>query len=175
MTIHRAVQSELDDVLALVRECVEQMHSQGVDQWDEDYPNARILMEDIRLGRMFTYRDGEEIVGMMTLDENQEEQFEAISWRDEGGRALIAHRLAVKPSHQGQGIAKMMLAFADSYAQEQGYSSLRFDSYSKNTKAVELYKRLGYEVRGEIMYPVLESPFFVFEKHWPAVRTDSNT
>ncbi|MCE5171694.1 GNAT family N-acetyltransferase [Paenibacillus profundus] len=169
MTIHRAVPAELDDVMTLVRECTEQMHSQGINQWDENYPNAHILMEDIRSGWLHTYRDGEEIVGMMTLDENQEEEFEAISWRDQGGRALIAHRLAVKPSHQGQGIAKKLLAFADNYAQEQGYSSLRFDSYSKNTKAVELYKRLGYEVRGEIVYPSLEFPFYVFEKHWTAV------
>ena len=40
--------------------------------------------------------------------------------------------------------------FAENIAIESGYSSFRLDTYSHNPKAMEFYKRLGYQQLGHI-------------------------
>ncbi|MNN72431.1 putative acetyltransferase [compost metagenome] len=74
------------------------------------------------------------------------------------------HRLAVHPEVQGKGIARKLIAFAEEYARQSGYSSIRLDTYSKNTRALALYPSLGYERRGEVFFPHRAVSFPVFEK-----------
>ncbi|MNI68827.1 Acetyltransferase YpeA [compost metagenome] len=74
------------------------------------------------------------------------------------------HRLAVHPEIQGKGIARRLLAFAEDQAAREGYSSIRMDTYAKNDRALSLYLRLGYEVRGEVRFPGRIANFPVMEK-----------
>ena len=65
----------------------------------------------------------------------------------------MMHRLAVDPEAQGQGVARKLIAFSEEYAVREGYTSLRLDTYAKNTVALKLYQGLGYDLRGEVNFP----------------------
>jgi ribosomal protein S18 acetylase RimI-like enzyme len=108
--------------------------------------------------------DEEQIVGIVTLDEFQHELYRTIAWGREDGRHLIIHRLAVLPQEQGKGIARKLMDFAEGYAMEHRYASIRFDAYNKNERALRLYKGLGYAKKGEVQFEHRTTPFTIFEK-----------
>ncbi|MNC04374.1 Acetyltransferase YpeA [compost metagenome] len=162
--IRKARTEDMEEIMKLIARCVQVMQAGGSDQWDDSYPNREIIQKDIEQGTLYTYIDNGAVAGILVLDEHPNELYREIQWRQEQGKALIMHRLAVHPEAQGKGIARKLTAYAEQYAQEAGYSSIRLDTYSKNTPALALYPKLGYERRGEIFFPQRTASFPVFEK-----------
>lgn len=148
----------------LISKCVQVMQAGGSDQWDESYPNHEVLMGDMDAGTLFVCIDNGAIAGILVLDENQAEQYEAVEWTQQTGQHLMMHRLAVHPEIQGKGIARQLIAFAEELARSSGYSSIRLDTYAKNERALKIYPSLGYVQRGEIHFPGRVAAFPVFEK-----------
>jgi ribosomal protein S18 acetylase RimI-like enzyme len=72
--------------------------------------------------------------------------------------------MAVHPNHQGKGIGKKLLKFAEDYARNQGFSSIRLDVYTENPSAVSLYEKAGYKEKGEVTFPFRKVPYKCFEK-----------
>ncbi|ASA23909.1 GNAT family N-acetyltransferase [Paenibacillus donghaensis] len=162
--IRQAVQEELDEIMELIALCVQVMQAGGSDQWDETYPNRDIIGADIAQGNLYIYQEGAAIAGILALDENQAEEYKAIDWSVTEGPHLLMHRLAVHPQVQGKGIARKLINFAEDYALQGGYTSMRMDTYAKNEKILALYPRLGYERRGEFFLSERKLAFPVFEK-----------
>jgi ribosomal protein S18 acetylase RimI-like enzyme len=140
------------------------MNEHAIDQWDEHYPTIDFVAEDIENGTLYIVEDEEQIVGIVTLDEFQHELYRTIEWEREDGKQLIIHRLAVLPQEQGKGIARKLMDFAEGFAAEHRYTSIRFDAYNKNDRALRLYKELGYAKKGEVHFEHRTTPFSVFEK-----------
>ena len=162
--IRTAHSDETDEIMELIAKCVLVMQEGGSDQWDDSYPNREVIRGDIERGTLFTAVEDGQIAGIIVLDENQAPEYESIHWTLHTGPHLIMHRLAVHPEIQGKGIARKLIAFAENMADLKGYQSIRLDTYAKNTKALELYTRLGYERRGEVHFPDRTEVFPVFEK-----------
>ena len=68
--------------------------------------------------------------------------------------------LWVDPSHQGQGIGSQLMRQMEQRARDRGYESVELEVLTSNTRALSLYKYLGYREisRGMTMDPVLELP-----------------
>lgn len=155
---------QLDEIMGLMARCIQVMRDSGSDQWDETYPNREVIAEDLRRGTLFAAESGGVVVGIVVLDERQDEEYESIVWRQPEGPNLIMHRLAVDPAAQGRGIARTLIAYAERFAQQNGYRSIRLDTYAKNASALKLYRGLGYDQRGEVNFPRRVAVFPVFEK-----------
>ncbi|MFF2018760.1 GNAT family N-acetyltransferase [Paenibacillus sp. NPDC058177] len=162
--IRTAHKEELEEIMKLIAKCVKVMQDGGSDQWDEHYPNKEVIGTDIERGTLYVYEDNHAIAGILVLDENQAEAYKTITWEQNQGPHLIMHRLAVHPEVQGKGIARKLIAFAEALALRNGYTSIRLDTYAKNTRALEIYPGLGYQLRGEISFPSRTANFPVFEK-----------
>jgi ribosomal protein S18 acetylase RimI-like enzyme len=54
--------------------------------------------------------------------------------------------------------------FAENYAAEKGFSSIRLDAYSGNSRALNLYERRGFRRVGQFFSPRRELPFYCYEK-----------
>ncbi|AIQ14206.1 GNAT family N-acetyltransferase [Paenibacillus durus] len=155
---------ELEQIMALIAECVRVMQEGGSDQWDESYPNAEVIAGDIERGTLYVCEEDGAVAGIVVLDEIQLEPYRQVDWVQIEGPHLVMHRLAVHPQVQGKGIARRLISFAENFAEEQGYKSIRMDTYAKNDRALELYRRLGYEIRGEFRLPGKTAHFPVLEK-----------
>lgn len=162
--IRKAQSHEIGEIMELIAKCVQVMQAGGSDQWDDSYPNQEIISSDIENGTLYAYVDNGAIAGILVLDENQSELYRDIKWTQEQGPHLVMHRLAVHPEVQGKGIARKLIAFAEEHARISGYTSIRMDTYTKNTRALAIYPNLGYEQRGEIFFPGRTASFPVFEK-----------
>jgi len=155
---------ELPEVNQFYAEVTSELRKKGIDQWDRFYPNRFVMKNDLKNGTLFGMKAENHLIGAIVLDTNESKQYLKIQWGDYTGRPLIIHRLAVHPFHQGKGLGKKLLNFAEEYALEKGHTSIRMDVYSQNPEAVGMYERAGYQLRGSIMFPLRKVPYLCFEK-----------
>jgi ribosomal protein S18 acetylase RimI-like enzyme len=140
------------------------MQSNGNFQWDDTYPTPKILQKDIEEGTLSIVEHEGRIVGILALTYEEEVQYKDIIWKDKEGKALEIHRLGVHPKCQGKKIGKKLFDFTEEYALENGYSSVRLDTYCENERMIKLIELRGYKRTGEIFFPPLEAPFYCYEK-----------
>ncbi|UCG70273.1 MAG: GNAT family N-acetyltransferase [Thermoplasmata archaeon] len=164
MEIVRANSENIIEVLELVQECMQHMNDQGIEQWNEQYPQSDIFISDIEKDSLFIIKNEENIVGIIVLSEEQDEQYDQIDWKDKFGKVLLVHRLAVHPKWQGKGIAQKLMDFGENYAKENGYSSIRLDTYSQNPRSLKLFEKRKYERKsGHIHFPECKEPYYCYE------------
>jgi ribosomal protein S18 acetylase RimI-like enzyme len=157
---------DLPGVLALLRNCVAGMLAAGIDQWDEVYPSAEKLSQDIAEGSLFARREGGSLQGVVALDSRQDPEYAAIAWRYPEASAGIVHRLMVAPEFQGRGLAKEMMRGLEDKARQRGLRSIRLDAFTLNPPALRLYRSLGYRETGLIR--LRKGIFQCFEKELSA-------
>lgn len=90
--------------------------------------------------------DGE-IVGSLILRHEPEDAYLTAPWQEELDYAsvLVIYTIVVDPRHSGQGIGQEMLRFATEFGRDTGIKALRLDVYEKNTPAIRLYEKCGFQ------------------------------
>lgn len=163
--IHQAQLEEVDFILELTRACGRHMRENGIDQWDENYPDRERLVQDIASETLFAYRENDRILGIVVLNETQDPEYGDISWStSEEDRNLVVHRLAVDPEHQGKGIARKLMDFAEQWAREQGYDAIRLDTFSQNPRNQRFYENRGYTKLESVYLSYRDDfPYFCYE------------
>ena len=166
MHIRKAESVDLPQVHSLMQSATRKMIAEGIQQWHEDYPNEEILAQDISLGHLFVGEDEHNILGAVVLNEYQDKEYEAIKWlTPNASKNLVVHRLATRAELQGKGIARKMMDFAETYAKEKGYDSIRLDTFSVNKRNQRFYEARGYTKLGAIQLPYKrEEPYFCYER-----------
>lgn len=154
----------LPEVTQFYAEVTSDLRTKGIAQWDHFYPNRFVMKRDLKNGTFFGMKEENQLIGAIVLDQGENKQYRKLHWNDHSGRPLIIHRLAVHPIHQGKGLGKRLLNFAEEYAFKKRYTSIRMDVYSQNYGAVGMYESAGYQVRGTIKFPFRKVPYYCFEK-----------
>jgi len=156
-----------EDAYLIIKDVISSMRKQGIDQWDELYPDKPVIMKDIYLNQAVGYFDGDNVVGYMALNDEYAPEYNSVKWNT-NVPALIVHRLSVISAKQGNGIAGNMMLYAEQYAKEYIYCSVRLDAFVKNPFANRLYMKLGYDKPGIIK--LRKGLFNCYEKR---ISTDS--
>jgi ribosomal protein S18 acetylase RimI-like enzyme len=159
-----AGENDLDEIMDLIRNCIEDMRSQGIFQWDEKYPTREIFQHDIETGSLHAVKRDNEIVGIVSMTEEQPPEYSTVNWSAQGGRILVVHRLAVNPVWHRRGIAGKLLNHVEEYATKNKYTSIRLDAYSGNPRALGLYEKHRYKRVGQVHFPRRDLPFYCYEK-----------
>jgi ribosomal protein S18 acetylase RimI-like enzyme len=156
---------ELDAILKLTRACGKHMRENGIDQWDENYPDRTNLLNDLNSETLFAYREDGVVLGIVVLNESQDEEYAEIKWStNDADRNIVVHRLAVHPDHQGKGIARKIMDFAEVYAKDEGYDAIRLDTYSQNPRNQKFYTNRGYNDLGPVYLKYKKDhPYYCYE------------
>jgi len=162
MQITPATANDLSALTALTAECIAAMRASGIDQWDEVYPHPDLLSRDIAAGTVSLLRDEKVVVGTITLDQNLDPLWEGMDWSRPDSGAAAVHRVMVHPTRQGQGLARRLMAHAESRARERGSHSIRLDAFTSNPASLRLYEALGYRRTGTAV--MRKGEFVCFEK-----------
>ena len=145
--------------------CTDQMKANGIEQWHYDYPNEQVISKDIDEETVFVIKDDSGGLGTITLNNDQDEQYQQVQWKYTDGKVLVIHRLAVHPRSQGMGLGKKLCLFAEHFAKEKGFSIIRLDAYSGNPASNHIYTQLGYhKVDGLCEFHNNALPFYCYEK-----------
>lgn len=157
--------SEIETIIALTRACGKHLRENGIDQWDENYPDLESIKKDIQTKTLFTYKVKDEIVGIVVLNETQDKEYAEINWRTPlDSKNIVVHRLAVLPNYQGQGIARKIMNFAEEFAVKNKYDSIRLDTFSQNPRNQNFYLKRGYTELGSVFLKYKkEHPYICYE------------
>lgn len=165
MLIKKASKQDLDQLLTVVKSCGKNLIDQGIFQWNEEYPKREDLLEDIELQELWKLEDKDSIIGLIVLTENEDTEYHNVKWLTKNHKNLYIHRLAVHPKFQGKGYAQKLMAFAEKYARENGYSSIRLDTFSENKRNLKFYEQRNYVKLESIYFPKQSAfPFYCYEK-----------
>ncbi|MCH2231693.1 MAG: GNAT family N-acetyltransferase [Crocinitomicaceae bacterium] len=157
--------SEVETIIKLTKACGRNLRENGIDQWDENYPDIESITNDIQTNTLFTYKMDGQIVGIVVLNEIQDEEYAEINWRTPiDSKNIVVHRLAVSPKHQRKGIARKMMDFAEKFALDNNYDSIRLDTFSQNPRNQKFYLSRGYQELGSV--------FLKYKKDYPYICYD---
>lgn len=163
--IRKAKPSEIESILNLSKACAKAMIASNIYQWNEHYPSREAFESDIKRDELYVFSENEKILGTIVISDLKDEIYKPVIWlTPSDSKCIYIHRLAVHPEVQGQGIAKKLMDFAENYAKERDYSSVRLDTFSKNLKNNSIYQKRGYRKLQEIFFPKQsEYPFYCYE------------
>ena len=164
MIIRKAEISDLENIMLMYKSCVAGMIANSIDQWDESYPNAEVIMEDLIAQTYFVTIENNIIIAGINIDQNQDDTYLALDWEDKSDSFLVVHRLGVKEEFWNKKIGKDLMLFTEKLVIEKGLKSIRLDTYSGNPKAMEFYRRLGYTELGTIDLKPDKDKYYCFEK-----------
>lgn len=91
---------------------------------EDDY-SARIAA-----GQAFVLERAGSIVGLAVLEDAPDH--------------LYVDNIAVEPAHQGEGLGRALLAFAEDEARRRGLATLRLHTNERMERNIALYARIGY-------------------------------
>ena len=164
MKIRKAKISDLNNIMNMYNSCVAGMMKNGIDQWDATYPNIEVITKDIIEQTYYIAEIDEEIIGGINIDKLQDKTYLDINWEDKTNSFLVVHRLGVKEEFWNKKIGKYLMIFTEKLVIENGLKSIRLDTYSGNPKAMEFYRRLGYNELGCINLKPNKNEYYCFEK-----------
>ena len=164
MKIRRAYKTDLKNIMKMYKSCVNGMINNGIDQWDENYPNAEIISQDLKNKTYYVVEKKEEIIGGINIDRNQDITYLDLKWQDNSNQFLVVHRLGVKEEYWNKKIGKNLMLFSEEMVVKKGLKSIRLDTYSGNPKAIDFYLRLGYKELGSINLKPDKNEYYCFEK-----------
>jgi len=156
--------SEIDDILTITKACASFMISKGIFQWNEHYPSKEAFINDIKRKELYLLEESKTSIGTVVISNHMDEEYIPIKWLVENDNNLYIHRLAVHPNFQGNGNAQKLMDFAENYAHQNNYKSVRLDTFSQNNRNQKFYETRGYQKLGDIYFPKQsEHPFHCYE------------
>jgi ribosomal protein S18 acetylase RimI-like enzyme len=155
---------ELPEIIGLSRACADYMIQNGIFQWNSHYPSEGIFKNDIHRKELYVLVDNSLIVACIAISNFMDVEYAPVKWLTPNKKNIYIHRLAVHPEHQRKGYARQLMDFAETYARDNKFNSIRLDTFSKNERNQKFYETRGYQKLEEIYFPNQSAdPFYCYE------------
>ena len=157
--------NDINDIMKMIHNCANDLISKNILQWNEKYPNRDIFLSDIEKKNLFILKNNSGIIGCIALSHEKDIEYTDVKWLTKDDKNLYLHRLAVDPKFQKKGIGKLLMDFAEDYARNNKFISVRLDTFSKNERNNRFYKSRKYTKLDDVYFPnQSEFPFHCYEK-----------
>ena len=167
MKIQLSTFEDIPAIIAIINDAKEYLASQKIDQWQNGYPNAEQVANDIKNNESYVVvNDENEIIATAMFTTNPEPTYKIIdgNWNiDENEKYGVVHRMAIKKEFRKFGLATFMFHEFQMQLLEKKIKSLKIDTHEKNLGMQALIKKLGYTYCG-IIYTNYHAKRLAFEK-----------
>jgi len=160
--IRKANMSDLPNIVDIFADAVRVMDENGINQWDEFYPNREDFEKDIAKNQMYLGEIQDKIASAFVLNQDSEAEYCNGKWKYNSGLFMVIHRLCVNPSFQNQGIGTKTLNMIENMLRTDEIKAVRLDAFSLNPYARKMYEKLGYIRVGEVNWR--KGLFYLYEK-----------
>ena len=151
-TFRLSRREDLPQIMAIIAQAQAYLAAQGIDQWQDGYPDEAIVREDIRLGRGYVLEEDGRVLGIATVDFGGEPTYDIIydgTWTTKEPYACI-HRVALDAGTRGTGAADEIMRRAEEIVRGRGVCGIRIDTHRENVVMQGMLKRNGYAPCGII-------------------------
>jgi GNAT superfamily N-acetyltransferase len=153
MEINVARESQLLEVLYILRQCSQQLIDKGVRYWYNPTADSPYIADDIKHGYVYICSLNRVSIGTITIKKNLNEP--TIS---------EIERLAIYPHYQGKGYAKQMIDFAVEHSKANGFKIIRGTIPVDDKSLCKLLEERGFTNLGVALNVPNELVKIVFEK-----------
>ncbi len=148
--IRRAGMSDMDAVAEVFRQARAFMASLGNPQWQDGFPDADFLKDNISAGNFrLVLSSGETAAVFSVLDYDSDYDVIEGEWLT-AGNYLALHTVAVADKFRGAGLARFILKNIADVARSLGKTSVRMDTHEKNLPMQRLMLSEGFELCGKL-------------------------
>ncbi len=156
--------SDINSILNITKSCALYMIQNEIYQWNEHYPDRGSFISDAENQELYVYVKKSKVIACISLCIHMDKVYLPVKWKTKNNNNLYIHRLAVHPDFQKKGIGKILMDFAEKYATEKKFVSVRLDTFSVNKRNLKFYESRGYERLEGIYFPKQsEFPFYCYE------------
>jgi ribosomal protein S18 acetylase RimI-like enzyme len=167
MKIQLATISDIPKIIEIIEDAKIYLASLGIDQWQNGYPNAVQIENDIKNAESYVVLDDSNTIIATTMFSTKGEPTYKIiegSWTvDENEQYGVIHRLATGKNNRKGGIAQFVFEHFHMYLQQQNIESLKIDTHEENLGMQSLVKKIGYQYCG-VIYTSYGDKRLAFEK-----------
>lgn len=152
MEFRKSEMRDLPAILAILKAARQYFKDQGIDQWQDGYPDSDTIEQDIRQGISWVMEEADQIAATAVISFQEDENYKVMEegrWLTELPYAVI-HRIAVQPERKGQGLAGQFFAFAEALCRKNQISAMRVDTHADNRSMRRLIEKCGFQYCGVI-------------------------
>ena len=155
--------SEASQVWQILKDAIKRRKEDGSNQWQDGYPNMKVVKSDIEKKIGFVLTQNNTIIGYTAVIINDEPDYINIEgkWLSDQD-FVVYHRVAVSEEFLAKGMAKKMIKLIEQYALSKNIYSLKVDTNHDNIPMMKIFEKLGYSFCG-IVY-IRKSPRRAYEK-----------
>ena len=150
MEIRLAFPNEVDAIMQVIEEAKKCLADAGSTQWQNGYPDADTIIEDIISGQAYVALDEGDLLAYAAVTKSPEKAYEAIydgNWEGKETEYLVFHRIAVAGDVQGQGVAQ---TFLEGLIEGFDYLDFRSDTHDQNKVMQHIFEKLGFKQVGKV-------------------------
>ncbi|WP_339883905.1 GNAT family N-acetyltransferase [Polaribacter vadi] len=168
MKIRLSTFDDIPNIMTIIDDAKAYLASQNIDQWQNGYPNAEQIENDIKKGESYVVVNDENKImatSMFTLrkEPTYKKVFDGKWIISEDEIYGVIHRMAIKKEFRKFGLATFLFHEFHLQLEEKNIKSLKIDTHEENMGMQSLIKKLGYQYCG-IIYTNYNAKRLAFEK-----------
>lgn len=156
---------DINQVMNIIKQAQTYFKHQGIDQWQNNYPNTEIIRKDIENNYSYVLVKEQNIVATAAISFDGEKTYNHIydgQWITNDDYAVI-HRIAVDSNYKGLGLSSEIIKNVEMLCLNRGIHSIKVDTHEENLSMQKMLKKNEFEYCG-IIYLEEGSKRIAFEK-----------
>ena len=165
LKLRKTLESDLDVIMGFVRDAQSYLQYNNVEQWQNNYPNESVFMQDIAKGESYIVENNGEVLGTIAASFSPEPTYEKIfdgEWLT-NSNYVVLHRITVDSKYKGTGLAAFMFECIKNICLDKNVFSIKVDTHKNNSAMTSCLKKNGFIYCG-VIYLHCGSERVAFEK-----------
>jgi predicted GNAT family N-acyltransferase len=165
MEFRKAVKTDINDIMNIIRQAQAYFKEQGINQWQNNYPDVDTINNDIDNNNSYVLLKDNNIVATAAVSFDGEKTYNSIydgQWISNNEYAVI-HRIAVNNNYKGLGLSSEIIRNVEQLCLNKGVYSIKVDTHEENLSMQKLLRKNNFQYCG-VIYLEDGSKRIAFEK-----------
>ena len=165
MEFRKSIKSDIKEIINIIEEAQSYFKANGIDQWQNGYPNEESIMNDIESGESYVLLKDDKVIATAYLSFSGESDYDVIydgKWISQGDYAVV-HRVAVSSNIKGHGVAGELFKYIEEICLGNNIKHIKIDTHRQNKSMQRFLSKNGFEYCG-VIYLEDNSERIAFEK-----------
>lgn len=145
--------SEIDRAVEIIDSAKKYLREEGVNQWQDGYPDYNSIKEDILNQRGYFFVENSEILGYICIDYNNESAYDSLmgNWSLDKEYVLV-HRMAFVEKYRDRKLSREIFRLVEKTSKEKNINYFRIDTAVDNLKMRHILEKNNFKYCGKITY-----------------------
>lgn len=149
MKLRHTTINDLPEVIEIINQAKLYFKNEGIDQWQDGYPNEDSIINDINQNEAYVLEDNGKILATTMISINIEPTYNYIegNWL-QNDKYMVIHRIAIHNDQKGKGLAKIIID--EALKLNPDIHSIRIDTHDDNLSMQRFLIKYGFTYCGTI-------------------------